>query len=396
MKLTAKKIESVKPTGKVVKLFDGGGLFLLVTAAGSKLWRLKYRFNGKEKSFSIGTYPATSLASARKSAYEAKSLLANGVDPSAVKMANKRDLLKDSFEHLSIEWQTKRRSGWSAQYSQQIERALNRYVIPAIGDRRISQIKPLELLNVLNGIEQTAPTTAEKLRQWCGEIFTYAIITGRADSNPAGSLHAAMKTNTSDNFKHLHEHELPAFLSRLNKERFPSERSYFPLKLLLYVGLRPSELTDGQWNEIDLDRAVWEIPKERMKKRRAHIVPLSNQALTLLAEIKLLREQQGTVSQYIFPNRLEPRKPMGKSALMSLIYRMGYEGLATAHGFRHTMSTILHEAGFNSTWIEMQLAHIDRNAIRGVYNHALYLEGRREMMQWYADRLDELLLTASN
>ncbi|EQB3908538.1 tyrosine-type recombinase/integrase [Klebsiella pneumoniae] len=386
MKLTIKKIETAKPADKPYKLFDGGGLYLHVTPNGSKLWRLKYRFAGKEKTLSIGPYPQTSLASARKAAYEAKEQLQADNDPGAIKAALKAGVAGDTFGDLAAEWQKHKRPSWSDGYARQIDRSLKRYILPALASTPIATIKPLALLGILKRAELSAPTMAEKLRQWCGEIFTYAVITGRAEYNPAGSLNAAMTRHASDNFNHLQQHKLPAFFAALERQRHDSEQTYWPLRLISYVGLRPSELTDATWSEIDFDRAVWEIPKERMKKKRAHIVPLSRQALEILRHLK----KQAGREQFIFPNKRKSSSPMSKGAMLGLIYRMEYGGRVTPHGFRHTMSTILHEHGYNTAWIEMQLAHLDQNAIRGIYNHALYIDGRREMMQWYADHLDRL------
>lgn len=386
MKLTAKAVSAAKSQSKPYKLYDGEGLYLLIAVNGSRYWRFKYRFDGKEKHLAVGVYPEVSLAQARSVSREAKVNISKGVDPADEKRQKKARVKGVLFKEIADEWQSKRKPTWSEKYAMQLASAFATYIYPSLGSVLLSSIKPLQLLHVLESAEEKAPTTAAKLRQWCGEIFTYAIITGRAEVNPATGLSRAMKRTTTEHFAHLEEHEIAGFLLALEGTRYATERTYLAIRLLMIVGLRPGELVNAPWNEIDFERATWDIPKERMKKRRPHMVPLSNQAITILERLRTL----SAYSPYIFPNRNNPAKPMTKGALLTLINRIGYGGRVTPHGFRHTMSTILHERGYNTLWIDTQIAHVDKNSIRRTYNHAQYLEGRREMLQWYADHMDSL------
>lgn len=386
MKLTAKAVNAARPQGKSYKLFDGEGLYLLVAVNGSRYWRFKYRFDGREKHLAIGIYPEVSLADARTAAREAKVSVSKGTDPAEEKKQRKAKTKGMSFRDVADEWQEKRKPTWSDNYAAQLASAFNTYIYPSLGGVLLYSVKPLQLLRVLEAAEAAAPTTASKLRQWCGEIFTYAIITGRAEINPAAGLSRAMKKNETEHFAHLEEHEITDFILALEATHYATERTYLAIRLLMIVGLRPGELVNAPWSEIDFERSTWDIPKERMKKRRPHIVPLSKQATKMLERLKAI----STYSPYIFPNRNNPSKPMTKGALLTIINRIGYGGKVTPHGFRHTMSTILHEKGFNTLWIDTQIAHVDKNSIRRTYNHAQYLEGRREMLQWYADHIDSL------
>jgi len=389
MKLNARQVESAKPKDKAYKLADGGGLYLLVNPNGSRYWRLKYRIAGKEKLLALGVYPAVTLAAARLKRDEAKKCLADGLDPTSSKPQKnppQQPAITDTFEQLAWEWHDSRQSKWSENYAREIINALSRDVFPWLGGRAIKEIEPLELLAVLKRIEDRgAIEQAKKVRQRCREIWNYAIVTGRAIHNPAAVLIGAMNGHTAEHFPFLQAGELPAFFAVLESVE-SSRQVVLALKLIMLVALRPKELREAVWAEIDFDNALWEIPKERMKKRRPHLIPLSRQAIAILQELKALAGH----NPFVFPGRNDPRQPMSEGAINQLIKRMGYRGRATGHGFRHTLSTVLHEQGYNTAWIETQLAHVDKNSIRGTYNHAQYLEGRREMMQWYADYLEAL------
>ncbi|EIQ59530.1 phage integrase family protein [Shigella flexneri 1235-66] len=275
---------------------------------------------------------------------------------------------------------------WSAGYASDIMEAFNKDVFPYIGKKPIAEIKPLELLNVLRRMEGRGATEkAKKVRQRCGEVFRYAIVTGRAEYNPAPDLTSAMQGHESSHYPFLNAPELPAFFEALSGYS-GSELVVLAARLLIITGLRTGELRGASWQEIDEQAAVWEIPAERMKMRRPHIVPLSQQALSIIAHI---REITGRYP-LMFPGRNDPRRTMSEASINQVFKRIGYAGKVTGHGFRHTMSTILHEQGYNTAWIETQLAHVDKNSIRGTYNHAQYLDGRREMLQWYADYMEAL------
>lgn len=389
MKLNARQVDTAKPKDKPYKLADGGGLYLLVNPNGARYWRLKYRVAGKEKLLALGVYPDVTLADARAKRDEAKRGIAGGIDPNEAKREEKiaRELnVRNTFQEIACEWHSSKLYKWSEGYASDIMEAFNKDVFPYIGKKPISEIKPLELLNVLRRMEGRGATEkAKKVRQRCGEVFRYAIVTGRAEYNPAPDLTSAMQGHESSHYPFLNAPELPAFFEALSRYS-GSELVVLAARLLIITGLRTGELRGATWQEIDVDAAVWEIPAERMKMRRPHIVPLSLQAQAIIMRI---REMTGRYP-YIFPGRNDPRKTMSEASINQVFKRIGYAGRVTGHGFRHTMSTILHEQGYNTAWIETQLAHVDKNSIRGTYNHAQYLDGRREMLQWYADYMDAL------
>ena len=247
----------------------------------------------------------------------------------------------------------------------------------------MGEIKPLELLNVLRKIEKRgALEKMRKVRQRCSEVFRYAIATGRAEYNPAADLSSALEVHQSNHFPFLKADEIPEFLRALESYT-GSKIVQIATKLLMITGVRTIELRAALWQEFDLDNAIWEIPAERMKMRRPHLVPLSTQALDLLNELKTMTGNY----RYVFPGRNDPSKPMSEAAINQLIKRLGYGGRLTGHGFRHMMSTILHDAGFNSQYIELQLAHVDSNRIRGTYNHATFIEERRKMLNFFSSTL---------
>lgn len=387
MKLNARQVDAAKPREKAYKLADGAGLYLEVVPSGSRYWRMKYRFNGKEKRMAFGVYPAVSLAQARALRDDAKKKLAEGIDPSLAKKEEKlvRDVqLNNTFQAVALEWHGTKVSRWSEGYASDIIEAFNKDIFPYIGQQPVNEIKPLVLLNVLRRIESRGATEkAKKVRQRCSEVFRYAIVTGRAEYNPAADLTSAMSGHESKHYPFLTVEELPDFFKDLAGYT-GSPLVVLAARLLILTGVRTGELRGAFWSEFDLEKAVWEIPAERMKMKRPHLVPLSTQALEIVQQLKVMSGQYPLV----FPGRNDPRKTMSEASINQVFKRIGYTGRVTGHGFRHTMSTILHEEGFNTAWIETQLAHVDKNAIRGTYNHALYLEGRREMMQWYADYIN--------
>ncbi|EAP7665157.1 DUF4102 domain-containing protein [Salmonella enterica] len=389
MPLTDLAIRRSKPKEKPYTLNDGNGLSLLIEPNGSKGWRLRYRFSGKAKLMSLGTYPNVALADARTARDEAKKLIAGGIDPAEVRKAKKREIesrFGNTFEGIAREWYEKRFDRWSPSYAEEMIETFEKDVFPYIGSRPIAEIKPMELLAVLSVLNDRGATEKlRKVRQRCGEVFRYAVITGRAEYNPAPDLVSAFAPHKKEHYAFLKTDELPEFFRILNTYT-GSMIVKLAMRLLILTGVRPGELRQAEWCEIDFDNRLWEVPKERMKMRRPHCVPLSEQALNILEQLKPVTGHY----QYIFPGRIHHSKPMSEMAMNVLIRRIGYAGRVTGHGFRHTMSTILHEQGYNTAWIETQLAHVDKNSIRGTYNHAQYLDGRREMLQWYADYMDAL------
>lgn len=389
MPLTDLEIRRSKPREKPYTLSDGNGLSLLIEPNGSKGWRFRYRFDGKPKMLSLGTYPTISLTEARQKRDDAKKLVAAAINPSEVRKREKQDrkaVRGNTFEVIAREWYEKRFDRWSSSYAEEMIKTFEVDVFPYIGSRPIAEIKPMELMGVLSLLDERGATEKlRKVRQRCGEVWRYAIVTGRADYNPAPDLVSAFAPHKKEHYAFLKADELPEFLRVLDTYS-GSFLVKTAMRLQVLTGLRPGELRQAEWSEIDFEKKIWEVPAERMKKRRPHCVPLPKQAINLLEQLRPITGQY----RFIFPGRIHHSKPMSEMALNVLIRRIGYAGRVTGHGFRHTMSTILHEQGYNTAWIEMQLAHVDKNSIRGTYNHAQYLDGRREMLQWYADMIDEL------
>lgn len=389
MKLTARQVDTAKPKDKSYKLSDGGGLYLEVSANGSCYWRMKYRFAGKEKRLSFGVYPDISLANAREKREAAKKILAAGNDPSEVKKAEKlaqKQLTENTFEAIAREWHTSKADRWSIRYRDEIISTFESDIFPFIGKRPIAEIKPMELLDTLRRMEKRgALEKLRKVRQRCGEVFRYAIITGRAEYNPAPDLACALTPHQKNHFPFLKADELPHFLRDLSGYT-GSVITKLATKFLMLTAVRTQEMRFARWEDIDLEQGLWHVQVEIMKKRRPHIVPLSQQAIDVLLQLQPITGRYPLV----FIGRNDHSKPISKESVNQVIELLGYKGRTTGHGFRHTMSTILNEQGYNSDWIEIQLAHVDKNNTRGTYNHAQYLDGRREMLQWYADYMDNL------
>ena len=389
MKLTARQVDTSKPKDKPYKLSDGGGLYLLVNPNGSRYWRLKYRIAGKEKLLALGVYPDITLAEARQKRADAKKVLAAGGDPGQEKQEEKQakeQAVANSFERLAMEWHSHKSTSWSEGYAEHLLMYLKKDIFPFIGQKAITDISQVEMLNTLRKMEQRGVLDKlKKTRQACRQIFTYAIITGRAEHNPVSDLAGALKSPKQQHYPHLLVDQIPDFLRALS-EYSGSTITRNATRLLMLNGLRTIELRASEWVDIDFDKGVWNVPAERMKMRRPHLVPISTQVRELLEEIHQLTGR----GKYVFPGRNDAGKPMSEASINQVIKRIGYDGKATGHGFRHTMSTILHEQGYNTAWIETQLAHVDKNSIRGTYNHAQYLDGRREMLQWYADYMAAL------
>ena len=389
MPLTDIKVKTAKPMDKAYKLTDGGGMYLLVKPNGSKYWRLKYRFVGKEKMLSIGVYPDVSLADARQKREDARKILAAGGDPGEVKKADKlaqKLSTENTFEAIAREWHRQKADRWSLRYRDEIIDTFEKDIFPYLGRRPIAEIKPMELLETLRRLEKRgALEKMRKVRQRCGEVFRYAIVTGRAEYNPAPDLATALATPKKTHFPFLTAEELSYFIKDLAGYT-GSVITKTATQIIMLTGVRTQELRFARWEDIDFEKRLWEIPPEVMKMKRPHIVPLSEQVVELFQSLKPITGMYPLV----FIGRNDRTKPISKESVNQVIELLGYKGRLTGHGFRHTMSTILHEQGFNSAWIETQLAHVDKNAIRGTYNHAHYLEGRREMMQWYGDYIESM------
>lgn len=389
MPLNARQIETAKPQDKEYKLTDGAGLYLLIKPNGAKYWRLKYRVAGKEKKLSIGVYPDISLAEARLKREEARKIVASGGDPSEQKQVErqaKKINIDNTFKAIALEWHEYKRPNWSKGYAEDLMEAFENDIFPDIGKRPVAEVKPLEMLTTLRKLEKRGVLDKlRKIRQACNQVFRYAIVTGRAENNPASELASALPPPKATHYPHLLPDELPDFLRALSMYS-GSKVTQLATRILMLTGVRTIELRQAEWKEFDFEKQLWEVPKERMKMRRPNLVPLSDQVIDALQQLQAVTGRYNLV----FPGRNDITKPMSEASINQVLKRIGYHGKATGHGFRHTMSTILHEQGYDTAWIELQLAHVDKNTIRGTYNHAQYLEQRRGMLQWYGDFVDEL------
>ncbi len=385
MPLTNTAIQNAKAKDKSYKLTDGDGMFLLIHPNGSKYWRLKYRLNGKEKTFAIGTYPEITLASARERRAAARKLIAEGHDPVEIKREAKRQEqinTENTFINIAKEWHENRKGSWTPKHARNVTRRLEADIFPFIGQRLIHEITAADLLKVLRKIEaREAIDLAHRMQQITGQIFRYAIATGRAERDLTADLRGALKPIKVQHHSYLHAKDLPEYLQNL--ENYQGDlQTKNALRLLLLTFVRTSELRGAAWHEIDLEKAEWRIPAERMKMREPHIVPLSKQAVAVFKQqLPLSRNKR-----FVFPG-VNPTKCMSENTMLYALYRMGYHSRTTGHGFRATASTILNELGYRSDVIERQLAHAERNKVRASYNHAQHLSERKLLMQGWADYL---------
>ena len=389
MKLTALLVKRAKPGAKTRRMADGGGLYLEVRPNGSKYWRLAYRFQGKQKTLALGVYPAVSLLEARAERDKAKALLRAGTDPGQARKIKKAvEPGKDGFEVIAMEWFSKQKAVWGERHAQTIIGRLQKHVFPFIGAMSLHAIAAPDLLALLQKIEARGNMeTARRVKQICGQVFRYAIATGRADRNPAADLRGAL---TPPRTKHMASLTNPQDVAGLLRAIDNYQGSFITrcaLRLAPLVFVRPGELRRAEWVEINLDAAEWRIPAEKMKMKTAHLVPLSSQAVAVLQEIFPLTGN----GQYVFPSERSRARAMSSNTINAALRRMGYtKDEMTGHGFRSMASTLLNEQGWNRDAIERQLAHQERNKVRAAYNFAEMLPERREMMQGWADYLDQL------
>jgi integrase len=391
MMLTDTAIRQTKPGEKPVKLADGGGLYLLVNPTGGKLWRWKYRFGGKEKLLALGSYPDVTLAKARERHQEARKLLAERVDPGAARKAAKtaaRIAAENSFEAVARQWWAHWSKDRSAIHAVQTLRRLEADVFPELGALPVSTITVAALRGMAKRIERRgALDISKRALQTCGQVMRYAVANEMAERNPVADMKPGdfLQGRKQTNYARVDAKEFPVLLKTIDGYT-GRLRTRLALQLMALTFVRTSELIEARWDEFDMDAARWNIPAERMKMRTPHIVPLSRQALAVLAR---LREISGE-NPLVFRGDHDHEKPMSNNALLSALKRMGYQGRMTGHGFRGVASTILHEQGWPHEHIELQLAHAKRDEVSAAYNHALYLPQRAKMMQAWADYLDEL------
>lgn len=392
MALSDIKVRNVKPDVKDIKLFDGDGLFLLVTTKGGKYWRFKYRFNGKEKLLALGTYPERSLADARQDRDAARKQIAASIDPGEARKAQKAARAEsdaNSFEVIAREWHGKFKRTWSEAHAARTLERLDRDLFPWIGQRPINDLKPYDLLQVLRRIEDRgALETAHRARFCCGQVFRYAVATGRADRDIAADLRGALPPVKTKHHAAITDPKEVAPLLR----SIDGFQGSFPVKCALRLApmlfVRPGELRKAEWKEIDLDAAEWNIPAERMKMKEAHLVPLPYQAVEVLTELQQLTGN----SRYVFPSIRTFERPMSENTINVALRRLGYSSdEMTGHGFRAMARTILDEIlGFRPDIIEHQLAHAVRDPNGRAYNRTSHLAERKNMMQLWTDYLDAL------
>lgn len=391
MPLTDTAVKNAKPEAKPKKYSDGGGLFLYVSPTGSKIWRMGYRFENKQYLLTFGEYPYVSLKEARNKREEAKTLIAQGVNPSIHKKAVKAAKASeetDTFEIIAREWYAKHSPTLVESHAKKILSRLENQLFPFLGSINIRKVEAADILKAVQHAERRqAVETAHRLVQLCGQVFRYAIVTGRTKHDISADLRGALQAVTVQHRAAITDSKGIGRLLRA----IDGYAGYFPvccaLRLAPLVFVRPGELRQAEWAEIDTDAAEWRIPAEKMKMRQVHIVPLSRQALAILDDIRPFSGH----GRYLFPSVRTDDRPITDATLLAAIRGMGFtKEEMTVHGFRGMASTLLNEKGCNRDWIERQLAHGERNGVRAAYNYAEYLPERRQMMQEWADFLEKL------
>lgn len=393
MALTDTAVRTAKPESKQRKLSDEKGLFLLVTTAGAKYWRMKYRYGGKEKTLALGVYPDVSLKAARIARDDARKLLSNGVDPSAVKKAEKASRVTstaNSFKAVSIEWLGKKKAGWSGKYYDLMSNRIKNYVYPHLGALPVAEVRAPIVLATLRKLESGKRLhTAKKVRQAIGMVMRYAVATGRADADPTPSLKGAIESHVGKHMASVTDPVRVGAILRMFDEfdGTPTVRCALLLAPLLFC--RPGELRQMRWAELDMVAGIWSLERGRMKMRREHLVPLSKQAKSIIEE---MRPYSGHL-EHVFPNARDPKRAMSDAAVNAGMRRLGIDtqNELTGHGFRAMARTILRERlKYDAEIIECQLSHTKKGALGGAYDRAQFIDERIKMMQGWANYLDDL------
>jgi integrase len=382
MKLTDTKIKGLKPQAKLYRVTDGKGLTLEITPGGSKLWRYRFRLHGRANMLALGSYPAVSLAEARKKRDEAAEQIARGINPAHHRKAQ----AANTFRNIAEEYLSDQAELWTPRTMKQRRALLESDIFPALGDRPINEISPADVLRVLQEIEPRAPTLAVFARQVIGAVFRKAVVTLRADSDPSAPLRGALKPRHVTHHPILPAGEIPGFFERLDAYTgYPTTKA--AAELLWLTTVRTVELLGARWDEFDLEAGLWTIPGARVKLRRDHVVPLVPRAVEILRMLEPLTKRTG----FVFPNRDDPKRPATGNLLLRMWGNLGYKaGKFSPHGVRGTFSTWAHDSGYQSEHIEAQLNHTDRNITRASYNRSAYLEQRREILGAWAAYLDAL------
>ena len=392
MKLNNKKCENTKPSNRIQKLADGQGLYLQIMPNGSKYWRYSYRYNNRQKTLALGVYPETSLKEARDLHREARQLLNEHKDPSIERKKDKviaQTNADNTFELVAREWYENQKHTWKERYAKEVLKRLEEDIFPHIGTIPIKEIEQPLLLVIIRRIENRgAYDLAKRQLQKCGEIFRYAIATGRADRDISYGMYEALKPTKKKHFPCIDLKELPEFLEILHRNDarlYQTTRNAMHLIMLTFV--RTNELINAEWKEIDFEKKLWSIPAERMKTGKAHLVPLSDQA------IEILKDQKRIAGQWplVFPSPVKPRQSISNNTILGGLKRMGYKGRMTGHGFRSlAMTGIKERLGYRHEVPDRQLAHVPKNKVDRAYDRAEFLDERTKMMQEWADYLDSL------
>ena len=394
--LSDKEIRAAIPKEKAYKLFDGEGLFLEIPPRQKKRWRLKYRFNGKEKLLSLGTYPEVSLKSARSKKVEMKELLASGLDPSQLKKEKKElevqieEDTANTFEKSARNYIEHLRPDRNEVYWNRVENAFERDIFPVIGNMNINDVKAKNIIQVLQNIQNRgAIETANRLFAQISSVFKFAVSHERAERNPCADMdkNHILKTTQTKHYSTITE---DAMIGKLLYDINKYTGDYLVRMALLfapYVAVRPGNIRYARWDDIDFEARLWRISLEDMKKDREHLIPLTDTTIKILREVQQLSGD----GEYIFPSSRNANSPFSDTTLNKALRRMGYDGdKLVVHGFRAMFSTVANEqSGFRAEVIEVQLAHLIGTEVSRAYNRALYLQERKELMQWWSDYLDE-------
>ena len=386
MALTELTIKHLKPKPKVYRVADGGGLCLEISPAGGKLWRWRYYYQGKAQMLALGKYPALTLAAARKKRDEARDLLDAGKHPTREKKIQKLRKVHEganTFEKISRRWLELKESGLNEKYARQCLARMEQHVFPRIGALPLTEITIPEIVEVVEAISKHGTIeTAKRMKQLIGQVFRYSAQRGLCVHNPAADLRDILPSVEEKHHACIHPSELPELLEKI--ELLGNNFTKYAMKMLMLTFVRTGELIGAKWEEIDWQKEEWHIPKERMKMKRPHIVPLSNQVLSILKELQVSTGNK----TFIFHSPASKSNHISNGAVLMGLRRMGYQNKMTGHGFRTLASTILNEKNYTPDVIERQLAHEDEDKIRSAYNRAEYLLERKKMMQDYANYLD--------
>ncbi|MCE7056876.1 integrase arm-type DNA-binding domain-containing protein [Algoriphagus sp. AGSA1] len=394
MSLTDLTCRKAKPKTKPYKIYDSGGLYLNVLTSGNCVWRYRYRFLSKEKVLTIGSYPSTSLIEAREARDVAKHSVAKGIDPVEEKQRKDRLLqfnASQTYEAVAREWHRHFFDTWTPHHAANIERRLEKYIYPHLGNLPIGEVTPQDVLACVRKIEARGKYyQAKRILQLIGQVVRYGVVTGRANRDFTPDLKDALKRHRSGHFAAIDVDSLPQFLAVLNKnDARLFKQTTLGIKLLMLTFVRTKELINAKWDEFDFEKCLWSIPTERMKMRRPHIVPLSNQTLDILLELRKLYGHKK--SGYILPSVVHRDKPISNNTILKGLERLGYKNKMTGHGFRAlAMSAIKEHLHYRHEVVDRQLAHAHRNKVDAAYDRAQFLEERAKMMQDWADYIDKI------